>query len=160
MNIMRGFPGLALSILIALAAGAIGSLFTYSEIPTWYAALVKPAISPPNWLFGPVWTTLYVLMGTAAWLVFRANGSSAAKRTALTVYGIQLILNALWSIIFFGMHALGVAFAELVALWIAIGTTIVLFARISRGAAWMLAPYIAWVSFAGSLNLMLWMLNR
>ena len=159
MQLTRKFPGLVLSIMMALLAGGIGSFFTMTEIPTWYAMLIKPTISPPNWLFGPVWTTLYILMGTAAWLMWRAAAPSVDKRRALALYVFQLILNALWSIIFFGMHALGVAFVELLILWSMIVVLIVLFMRISRPAGWLLVPYLAWVSFAGILNLMLWVLN-
>ena len=156
---MNTYFSLALSILLSLAAGAIGSVFTYSEIPTWYASLVRPDIAPPNWIFGPVWTTLYILMGTAAWLVWKADAVRTAKRRALLVYALQLALNTLWSFIFFGMHALGLALVEICALWLAIAATIYLFYPISRTASYLLAPYLAWVSFASFLNYTLWMMN-
>ena len=156
---MNTYFSLALSILLSLAAGAIGSVFTYSEIPTWYASLVRPDIAPPNWIFGPVWTTLYILMGTAAWLVWKADAVRTAKRRALLVYALQLALNTLWSFIFFGMHALGLALVEICALWLAIAATIYFFYPISRTAASLLVPYIAWVSFASFLNYTLWMMN-
>ena len=156
---MNTYFSLALSILLSLAAGAIGSVFTYSEIPTWYASLVRPDIAPPNWIFGPVWTTLYILMGTAAWLVWKADAVRTAKRRALLVYALQLALNTLWSFIFFGMHALGLALVVICALWLAIAATIYLFYPISRTASYLLAPYIAWVSFASFLNYTLWMMN-
>lgn len=157
---MNTYLVLALSILLALAAGAIGSVATMSEIPTWYAALAKPSFSPPNWIFGPVWTTLYILMGTAAWLVWKADAVRTAKRRALLVYALQLALNTLWSFIFFGMHALGFALVEIVLLWLAIAATIYLFYPISRTASYLLAPYIAWVSFASFLNYTLWAMNQ
>lgn len=130
-----------------------------SEIPTWYAALVKPAISPPNWVFGPVWTTLYILMAVAAWLVYLKGWEHPGVKAALAVYALQLVLNALWSYIFFGMHALGAAFVELVVLWLSIAATMYLFYAIAPLAAALLVPYLAWVSFAGCLNYLLWTLN-
>lgn len=157
------YLSLGLSILIALAAGAVGGLATYSEIPTWYAGLAMPSIAPPNWVFGPVWTTLYILMGIAAWLVWKAQvyaeGERRAKRAALGAYALQLVLNTLWSFMFFGLHALGLAFAELVALWFSIAACIYLFSRFSRTASILLLPYIAWVSFAGLLNYLFWLMN-
>lgn len=153
------YLSLAVSILIALAAGGIGSYFTLDQIPTWYAALSKPAISPPNWLFGPVWTTLYVLMATGAWLVYTQERDPARRHESLAIYAFQLALNTLWSIIFFTFHLLGIAFAELVIMWLAIAATIWAFARTSRTAAYLLVPYIMWVSFAGYLNYSLWTLN-
>jgi tryptophan-rich sensory protein len=156
---MNTYFSLALSILLSLAAGAIGSVFTYSEIPTWYASLVRPDIAPPNWVFGPVWTTLYILMGTAAWLVYTREKDAVRRRESLALYVLQLALNTLWSIIFFSLHALGLALAEVVLLWIAIVATLWAFARTSRIAALLLVPYLAWVSFAGYLTYSFWLLN-
>lgn len=160
---MSRYLPLLVSILLALGAGLIGSAFTFAEIPTWYASLVMPAIAPPNWVFGPVWTTLYILMGIAAWMVWKAvvhtEGGRRAKRVALGVYVFQLALNTLWSLIFFGLHALGLALVELVVLWAAILATMVAFFPISRTAAWLLVPYLVWVSFAGYLNYSFWLLN-
>lgn len=150
---------LGISILIALGAGALGSIFTYSEIPGWYATLVKPSIAPPNWIFGPVWTTLYVLMGTAAWLVWQKGWGTPGVKYALALYVLQLILNALWSYLFFGMHDLWLAFYELVVLWLSIAGTMYLFYSLSPVAAALLIPYLAWVSFAGYLNYLLASLN-
>lgn len=152
-SILAGF------ILLSEAAGIIGSLFTAPSIPAWYATLARPALNPPSWVFGPVWTTLFALMGIAAFLVWRAGWHRKEVKIALGIFLVQLVFNTLWSIIFFGLHNPGAAFAEIVALWLAIVSTIVLFARISKPAAWLLAPYIAWVSFAAYLNYMLWMLN-
>lgn len=150
---------LAVSIGVCLSAGIFGSIFTASEIPTWFAALAKPAWSPPNWAFGPVWTTLYVLMGVSAWLIWRTGWKRKDVKTALGIFAAQLALNALWSLIFFGWHQLGWAFLEVILLWVAILVTIVFFAKISRPAAWLLAPYLAWVTLASILNFTIWQLN-
>ncbi len=150
---------LLISILSPLLIGAIGSLFTFQSIPVWYAGLAKPELAPPNWIFGPVWTVLYILMGSAAFLVWRRGLELRKVRLALSLFIGQLVLNALWSIIFFGLHNPGLAFIEIVFLWTAIVATIVSFAHISKTAAWLLAPYIVWVSFASYLNFAIWMLN-
>lgn len=143
-------------IVCAQAAGIIGSLFTMSAIGGWYTTLIRPELAPPNWIFGPVWITLYALMGIAAFLVWR---KSRRFNTALGIFVVQLVLNSLWSIIFFGMGELGVAFAEIILLWLAIVATIVAFWKISCTAAWLLAPYLLWVSFAAYLNFAFWTLN-
>lgn len=148
-----------ISVLIAQTAGVIGSIFTVSNVGEWYTTLVTPSFNPPAWVFGPVWTMLYTLMGIAAYLVWRKIDAPGAK-PALTLYGVQLALNALWSILFFGLHSPGGALAEIVLLWFAIIATMVAFARVSRLAAWLLAPYILWVSFAAYLNYAIWMLNQ
>lgn len=148
-----------ISILIAQAAGILGSVFTASNVGGWYTTLAKPELNPPAWVFGPVWTTLYTLMGIAAYLVWRKIDAPGAK-LALTLYGVQLALNALWSILFFGLHSPGGALVEVVFLWLTILATIIAFAKISKSAAWLLVPYILWVSFAMYLNYMLWMLNQ
>jgi tryptophan-rich sensory protein len=150
---------LAVSIIAANLAGLIGSLFNAPAIPTWYAALNKPAFNPPNWLFGPVWTALYMLMGIAVFLVWRRGGRRPEVRIALALFGLQLVLNALWSIIFFGGHNPGLAFLEIIFLWLAILATMLRFAKISRWAALLLLPYILWVSFAAVLNYSIWQLN-
>lgn len=147
------------SIVFALGAGALGSRYTIKEIPGWYAGLVRPKLSPPNWVFGPVWTTLYVLMGFASWLVFEAGIDRGDVQLALGVYVVQLALNALWSYLFFGKHQLRVAFYELCALWLSIALTIYLFWGIAPLAALFLVPYLAWVTFAGTLNYRFSVLN-
>lgn len=124
----------------------------------WYAALDKPSWNPPSWIFGPVWTTLYLLMGIAAWLVWSRGGWSEQRRP-LTWFVVQLALNALWTPLFFGLHWLGVATLEIVLLWIAIVVTLASFARVSRLAALLLAPYLAWVSFAAVLTFTIWRMN-
>jgi tryptophan-rich sensory protein len=154
------WPRLIISLLACLAAGFIGSLATMKAIPVWFAGLNKPSFSPPNSIFGPVWTVLYILMAVSAFLVWRQDGgSSGPVKIALIVFAVQLILNILWSVLFFGMRMPGLAFAEILLLWISIIATIILFAKASPVAAWLLAPYILWVSFAAVLNYSLWRLN-
>jgi len=146
-------------ILICLAAGAIGSIFTFQSIPTWYAGLNKPDFSPPNWVFGPVWTTLYIMMGIAAYLVYAKDVKKKEVRTALMVFSVQLVLNTLWSILFFGLQSPLYGLICIIALWLAIAATIWKFYGIDKNAGRLLAPYILWVSFASVLNYFIWMLN-
>ncbi len=127
--------------------------------PAWYAELVKPAWSPPPWLFGPVWTLLYLLMATAAWLVWR-EGGWGRQRAALQLYGIQLVLNAAWTPVFFGLRQTGAALVLIVVLWLAIAATARAFGRVRPAAGWLLGPYLAWVGFAAVLNASIWWLNR
>lgn len=143
------------SLLLAFSAATPGALFPPGD---WYAALAKPAWNPPNWIFGPVWTALYAMMAVSAWLVWQGS-EGAVRRRALGWYAVQLVLNAAWTPLFFGLHFLGVAFAEILLLWVAIAATIAAFRRVSRVAAWLLVPYLAWVSFAAALNFTLWRLN-
>lgn len=138
------------------AAGIVGSFFTMSAIDGWYATLIRPEFAPPNWIFGPVWIMLYTLMGIAAFLVWRKDRRA---HVALGLFMFQLVLNTFWSIIFFGMQALGLAFFEIILLWAAIIATIVAFRKISQPAAWLLVPYLLWVSFAACLNFAFWTLN-
>lgn len=156
---MKSAYKLIIAIAVCEFAGILGSLFTFSAIPTWYAGLAKPVLNPPSWLFGPVWTALYALMGVAWWLVWRSAADPAAKRRAHILFILQLTLNAAWSPIFFGLHSIGWAFGEILVLWILIIFTLWTFAKISRLAAWLLVPYILWVSFAAYLNYSIWMLN-
>jgi benzodiazapine receptor len=149
-----------ISIAICQLAGIIGSVFTAPAVPTWYAVLNKPAFNPPNWLFGPVWITLYVLMGISLFLVWRKSLDIPAVKTGLTVFGAQLVLNILWSVAFFGLRSPVAGLLVIVALWIAILLTILRFTRVSEFAAILLVPYIVWVSFAAILNLSLFLLNR
>jgi tryptophan-rich sensory protein len=143
-------------ILASLSAGLIGSQFRPGE---WYAGLTKPSWTPPSWVFAPVWSTLYLLMGIAAWLVWR-RGGWARQRTPLMLFSAQLILNAGWSWIFFGLHEPGWAFLEIILLAVAILLTLRNFAKISQAAAWLLAPYLVWVGFASALNFAVWKMNR
>jgi len=151
------FP-LLISILLALSAGFIGSFFTTPSISSWYAFINKPSFSPPNWLFAPVWTLLYILMGIAAFLIWQKRDNQKTKQ-ALRFYGTQLILNALWSIIFFGMHNPGLAFLEIIFLWSFILITLIKFYQINKIAGLLFIPYLLWVSFALILNLFVWMIN-
>lgn len=151
---------LSLSIFICLGAGFIGSVVTTPSIPTWYAVLQKPAFNPPNWIFAPVWTVLYILMGISAYLIWDKGFRKKEVKIALLIFGLQLILNSFWSIIFFGWHLPLYAFIELILLWLAILWTIIYFYRISRSASYLLMPYILWVSFAAALNFSILLINR
>ncbi len=146
-------------VALSHLAGVIGSVFTISAIPAWYATLVRPVIAPPNWIFAPVWLTLYTLMGIAAYLVWSKGFGKEKVRVALAVFSLQLVLNAFWSIIFFGMRALLPAFIWIVGLLAAILVTARLFHRIDYRAGWLMVPYVVWVAFATVLNLMFWVLN-
>lgn len=147
------------SILLAQAAGGLGSLFTFSAIPTWYVTLNKPFFSPPNWVFGPVWTLLYTLMGISAYLVWRQVQFNKKSLPFWHVYATQLILNTLWSILFFGFKLPGLAFIEILAMWYFIVRTIQEGKKIVPWSAYLLYPYLAWVSFASLLNLAIYLLN-
>jgi len=155
----RSLLQLATAIVIAEMAGIIGSIFTVAEIPGWYAGLNMPSFAPPNWVFGPVWTTLFLLMGVSAFLVWRQGLKRQDVKIALALFAFQLALNTLWSFMFFGLHNPGAALVEIVLLWLAILATIVAFAKVSKLAAWLLVPYILWVSFATILNYAIWWLN-
>jgi len=139
-----------------LGAGGLGALVTTPALRPWYASLSKPRWAPPNWLFAPVWTILYVAMAIAAWLVWQRSG---LLQRPMKLFILQLALNAAWSPIFFGLRAPGPAFAEIVALWLAILATLLEFWGILPPAAWLLAPYFVWVSFAAVLNFSIWRLN-
>jgi tryptophan-rich sensory protein len=156
---VNNFFKLVIAIAVSELAGVIGSIFTISAIPTWYAGLAKPALNPPSWVFGPAWTTLYALMGIAAFLIWRIGWERKEVKIALGVFGIQLFLNAIWSIIFFGLHSPGWALVVIVLLWLAIVWTIAVFYKISKPAAYLLVPYILWVSFASYLNYSILILN-
>jgi tryptophan-rich sensory protein len=149
--------GLAGWLAITAAAAAIGGVASVNA-GAFYAQLVLPAWAPPAWVFGPVWTILYLLIGVAAWLVWRVDGYRSA-RTALILYLGQLALNSLWSWLFFGWHLGALAFADIVLLWIIIVATMIAFFRVLALAGWLLAPYLLWVSFALALNYTVWQLN-
>jgi tryptophan-rich sensory protein len=155
---MKPFLRLLTSIALCQAAGLMGSLFTVTEVNTWYKTLLQPTFAPPSWVFGPVWTTLYTLMGIALFLVWQRPKSN--RRThALIFFCVQLALNALWTPVFFGLHAIGAAFALILVLLISIAVTIFYFYKIRPGAAYLLVPYILWVLFATVLNGAIWQLN-
>jgi translocator protein len=142
-------------LVATFAAAAMGSFFLPGE---WYALLHKPVWNPPNWIFGPVWTALYTIMAVAAWLVWK-RGSFARQRVALSLFLLQLLFNALWSPLFFGLQSPGLAFVDLLALWLALLVTVAAFWKAHRLAGAMLLPYLAWVTFAGALNFAIWRLN-
>ncbi|MCX6720609.1 MAG: tryptophan-rich sensory protein [Candidatus Staskawiczbacteria bacterium] len=173
---------LLVSIIICELAGVAGAVFTTPEIANWYTALNKPSFNPPSWIFGPVWTTLFVLMGISLYIVWNKKFEVSEKvkfknvrawnklsqklfdgqwqkANIIIIFIIQLVLNVLWSYIFFGAHSPAWAFFELLMLWVAIVYTIVNFYRVSKIAAWLLLPYILWVSLAGVLNLSIWLIN-
>jgi tryptophan-rich sensory protein len=160
---MRCLPqdwiALAVILLVTFAAPAIGGYFTAKSVGTWYPALAKPAWTPPSWLFGPVWTLLYILMALAAWLVFRERAARPVA-PALALYGVQLALNALWSVLFFGLQNPLAGLVEIALLWLAILLTGGAFWGVRPLAGLLFAPYLAWVTFAAALNLALWRLNR
>lgn len=157
----RGWPVsagmLVLFLAVVAAVAGVGGLFTARSVGTWYRDLARPSWTPPGWLFSPVWTTLYIMMAVAAWRVWMVAGARA--RAALATFGVQLVLNAGWSAVFFGLRRPGWAFAEISALWLAIVVTTVLFARRSTLAAVLMAPYLAWTTFAGVLNFAIWRMN-
>jgi tryptophan-rich sensory protein len=150
---------LLIAILGCQIAGVVGSIFTAPSIATWYATIEKPGFTPPNWVFAPVWTTLFVLMGVSAYLVWNKGLENKNVKMALLIFSIQLALNMLWSFLFFGLKSPLYAFFEILILWLVIMLTIVNFSRISKTASWLLIPYIIWVSFAAILNFSIVRLN-
>ncbi|MEK7159830.1 MAG: TspO/MBR family protein [Patescibacteria group bacterium] len=150
---------LVVAIAVSELAGIIGAVFTAPSIPIWYDGLIKPILNPPSWIFGPVWTTLYLLMGIAAFIVWKKGLNRKEVKVALAIFLVQLILNSFWSIIFFSWHNLTAALVEIIFLWLAIVANIIVFYKISKPAGWLLVPYILWVSFAMYLTFALWLLN-
>jgi translocator protein len=163
----RTSPAFSVGVLLGLflvcyGVAALGAVFSASEIPTWYAALAKPAFNPPNWIFAPVWTTLYGLMAIAAWLVWRTPKlglTSGFRRAGLIWFVVQLGLNAAWTPLFFHFHRLLAALFVILCLWIAILITLFFFWKAERFAGAIMLPYIAWVSFAAALNYQIYRLN-
>ena len=150
---------LIFSIFICLCAGFIGSFFTSPAIPTWYATLQKPSFAPPNWVFFPVWTSLFIMMGISLFLVWQKGWEDKKVKTAVYIFAAQLVLNALWSAAFFGLRSPLLGLIEIIILLIVIIATILSFMEISRTAAYLLIPYILWVSFAAIVNFSIWRLN-
>lgn len=148
------------SVAVCQLAGLLGSLFTRPAIPGWYAQLQKPSFAPPNWLFGPMWISLYLLMGIAAYMVWQKGLAASGVRLALGLFILQLLLNAAWSPVFFGLRSPLAGAAVIVLLWLAIAATIFAFAKVSQPAAWLLVPYILWVTLASALNISIYFLNR
>lgn len=154
----RNVVALGLSLLAVVLTSAVGGL-TAANSAEQYGRLRQPSWAPPSWLFGPVWTTLYALMAVAAWLVWR-SGPVSATRVALSAYCAQLVLNAAWTPLFFGLGWRGVALIDITILWVLLVTTVVLFFRRSAVAGWLLAPYLLWTTFALCLNFAVWQLNN
>ena len=150
--------GLILLIVTCFGAAGLGQIATGPQIDTWYAALAKPAWTPPNWIFGPVWSLLYLCMAFAAWRVWQRHGWKRAT-VPLSLFLIQLLLNVAWSWLFFYLQGPGIAFAEIVVLWVAIAATTAAFWHSSRAAGLLMFPYLVWVSFAVVLNFAIWRLN-
>ncbi|WP_421999214.1 TspO/MBR family protein [Reyranella sp.] len=149
---------LALFVLLCLGIGALGGAVTETSVRTWYADLAKPDFNPPNAVFGPVWTVLYVLMGVAAWRVWR-SGDREMTRGPLTLFAMQLVLNLGWSVVFFGLQKIGAALATIVVLDVGVIVTALAFRPVDRLAALLMLPYLAWVAFATVLNISIWRLN-
>jgi len=147
------------SIVIAQLAGQIGAIATSTSVQTWYVTLNKPIFTPPNWLFAPVWITLYTLMGLSLFLIWRLGLQTRGVNLALALFGVQLLLNTLWSIAFFGLRSPLAGLVVIIPLWIAIAATIALFLPLSRPAGMLLIPYLLWVSLAAALNAAILLLN-
>ncbi len=148
------------ALVICQLAGGIGALFTARPVATWYQTLKKPSFNPPDWVFGPVWTTLFLLMGIALYLVWNKGWDGHGVKVALLLFFAQLFLNVIWSILFFGMKSPLLGLADIGLLWWLILATMIFFYRVDRAAAWLLAPYILWVSFAAVLNFFIYSFNR
>ena len=154
----RQIIGIVIAILVCFSAAGLGGIATTAGLKDWYPALAKPAWNPPDWIFGPVWTVLYLMMAIAVWMIWRQVGLERGKKPLL-IFAVQLVLNTFWSVLFFGMRQPGWAFAEIIVLWLAIGLTIALFAKHSKLAAILMIPYWLWVSFAAVLNYTIWSMN-
>jgi benzodiazapine receptor len=150
---------LAIAVATPLLVGGLSGFATARSVQDWYPGLGKPSFNPPSWVFGPIWTLLYLMMGIAAFLVWQKGWASGAVKNALALFAIQLILNGLWSILFFGLRSPGLALADIILLWLSIGVTMVLFWRLTPVAGLLLLPYEAWVTFAAVLNGSIWILN-
>lgn len=148
-----------IAVTIPLVVGAIAGFFTSSSVNGWFTTLNKPSFNPPNWLFAPVWTMLYIMMGIALFLTWKSKAELLTKKTAITLFFVQLAFNFLWSFIFFYAQQPGWALVDIIILWLMIVCTIFYFGKISAAAAWLLVPYICWVSFATILNYSIWKLN-
>jgi tryptophan-rich sensory protein len=159
MSLKINYFKLIASVLLCQLAGAAGSVFTVSSLTDWYSLLEKPVFNPPSWVFFPVWTLLYTLMGISLYIVWEKGLHDREVKIGLLIFGIQLILNVLWSFLFFGLRSPYYGFVGIIFLWLAILLTIVQFRNISKTASYLLIPYILWVSFAVLLNYNLWTLN-
>ena len=156
---MKTYIRLVVSVVLCQAAGIIGSLFTTPAINSWYAGLRRPAFAPPNWVFAPVWTTLYLLMGISLFIVWDSGVEKHAVKRAIAIFGVQLLLNALWSYLFFGLRSPLMGLIEILVMWVMIFLTMLMFFKISKKAALLLVPYLIWVSLASYLNYSILVLN-
>ena len=156
---INNYVRLVIAIVICNLAGFIGSFFTVTSAGSWYSSIQKPVFNPPNWVFAPVWTLLFILMGISLYFIWEAGLKKKKVKIPLVFFGIQLILNMLWSVFFFGLQNPLLAFIEIVILWIFILLTIIRFFKVSRTAAYLLVPYILWVGFAAVLNFSIFLLN-
>lgn len=156
----RSGGSLAVALLLPLGVGALGGVATFEAVRSWYPSLARPSFAPPSSVFGPVWTTLYIMMGAASWLVWRAGSDRPDVRTALKLYGGQLALNLAWSWLFFGLRQPLLGLIDIVLLLTLIAITAFRFAQVSRVAGLLMSPYLAWVTFATALNAGFWWLNR
>ena len=158
-GVLRTWIGAVVAVLVCQSAGVIGALTTQTGLSTWYTGLEKPSFNPPGWVFGPVWTLLYTLMGIAVWRVWRRGPGVPGVRAGVVLFAVQLLLNAAWSPVFFGAERIDIALGIIAALWAVLVATTVVFFKVDRPAGWMLVPYILWVSFATVLNASLLSLN-
>jgi tryptophan-rich sensory protein len=154
---MKKGAKLSVSILLPLIIGGISGYYTAANIQSWYVTLIKPSFNPPNYLFGPVWTSLYIIMGISFYMIWSSTKSN--KNKLIGIYLFQLVLNFLWSFIFFKYHAIGIAAIEIVVLWLSILTMIMMFYKNNKWAAFINIPYLLWVSFASVLNISIYLLN-
>jgi tryptophan-rich sensory protein len=156
---MNNIVKLIIAVAIPVAVGATSGFFTISGVSSWYQTINKPSWNPPSWIFGPVWTTLYIMMGISLFLVWKSDSAGMLKKIAIALFAAQLILNFFWSFIFFNQRQIGWALVEIVVMWVVILLTIFAFARVNKTAAWLMVPYVSWVSFATILNYTIWKLN-
>ena len=159
MKNITHIPILIFAIIICELAGLAGSVFRTPSLNAWYSTLTMPNFSPPSWIFGPVWTALFALMGIALFFVWRSNADKKSKKTAIQVFSAQLLMNIMWSILFFGLQSPRSALIEILSLWLIIVATMIAFFKISKKTVYLLIPYILWVSFAAYLNYSIWILN-
>ena len=156
---MKTYIRIILCVIICLAVGYLSSIVTQSSIKTWYPTITKPSFNPPNWVFAPVWTTLFFLMAVALYIIWSGRNKKKTRKKAVQLYFGQLAANVAWSGIFFGLHSIGLAFIEIIFLLILITYCLLAFSRINRAAGWLMFPYFLWVCFATVLNLSLWLVN-
>lgn len=154
----KNWKKLLISLAIPQLAGALGSLFTAQTVSTWYRTLEKPALNPPSWVFGPVWTTIFILIGVSLFLVWKSGNEN--KKMALGIFAVQMVLNVLWSALFFGLRSPGAALLGIVILWVVIILNLISFYRINKWAGILFWPYLLWVTFATYLNFQIWLLNQ